>query len=42
MAPLTRARPTEDVIVVHDSDSEPEIIEHHTPKRQKTGLGTCF
>ena len=43
MAPMTRnLPPSEDPIIVHDSDSEPETVEKHIHKRRKTSLGKCF
>jgi len=43
MAPMTRnLPPSEDPIIVHDSDSEPETVEKHIHKRRKTSLGKCL
>ena len=43
MAPLTRSHPpSEEFIVVHDSDSETETVEKTRNKRRKTSLGKCL
>ncbi len=46
MAPVTRraAKLNHEPIVIHDSDSEPEVAEHQTKKRKLVGttaVGTC-
>lgn len=46
MAPVTRrtSKLNHEVILIHDSDSEPEVAEHQTKKRKLVGtaaVGTC-
>lgn len=46
MAPVTRraSKLNQEVIVIHSSDSEPEVAEHQTKKRKLVGtaaVGTC-